>query len=121
MYEICWLWEDLGPDPETSVVTCPQSFNLEFLGSPAPRSVGDSNNGDLKQALPALSLWLCEWAIVAGGGSGKPFGAAACQSLPAGVCCEIFYFIVKESDTRIKGNIETLKCIFQYSECKHKY
>lgn len=22
---------------------------------------------------------------------------------------------------RMKGNIETLKCIFQYSECKHKY
>lgn len=21
----------------------------------------------------------------------------------------------------IKGNIETLKCIFQYFECKHKY
>lgn len=55
------------------------------------------------------------------GSSGRPFGAAACQSLPAGVCCEIFYFIVEESDTRIKGNIETLKCIFQYFECKHKH
>ena len=47
-YEICLLWEVLGPDPENSVVTCPQSFNLDFLGSSAPCGVGDGTNRDLK-------------------------------------------------------------------------